>query len=225
MSRIGKQPVTVPPGVKIDLKGNQIKVEGKGGCLEFAFHPKLKVEHDQSGGVIRVDRPNNERQMRALHGLTQRLISNMVTGVTTGFEKRLEIVGVGYQARLQGKDLELQIGFCHPVRMKVPEGLVIEVPDPTHIVVRGADKQRVGQLAANIRRIVPRNLTRAREFATRGSRFGARPAKRLRVVVNLFVASRRGSWRNFFPVLSDTVVNPQKANQALRRRRRLRVRK
>jgi len=155
MSRVGKQPVTIPQGVKIDLKGNQIKVEGKGGRLEFAFHPELKVEHDESGGVIRVDRPNNERQMRALHGLTQRLISNMVTGVTTGFEKRLEIVGVGYQARMQGKDLELQIGFCHPVRMKVPEGLVIEVPDPTHIVVRGADKQLVGQFAANIRRIRP----------------------------------------------------------------------
>lgn len=155
MSRIGKQPLPVPAGVKIDLKGNRIQVEGKGGRLELEFHPRLKVEHDAAGSVIRVSRPNDERPMRALHGLTRRLIGNMVTGVTEGFEKRLEIVGVGYQARAQGKDLELQIGFCHPVRMKVPEGLTIEIPDPTHIVVRGADKQRVGQFAADIRRVRP----------------------------------------------------------------------
>jgi len=155
MTRVGKQPVPIPPGVKVELKGSRIQVEAKGGRLEMTVDSQLQVQHDAEAGVIRVARANDERQVRALHGLTQRLIRNMVTGVSKGFEKRLEIIGVGYQARMQGKDLELQIGFSHPVRMKVPEGLTIEVPDPTHLIVRGADKQRVGQFAAEIRGIRP----------------------------------------------------------------------
>lgn len=155
MSRVGQQSIPLPKGVKVKLDGNTIAVEAKGGALSFTFHRDLRVEHDETASEIRVRRPNDQRQMRALHGLTRKLIANMVTGVTEGFQKRLEIVGLGYQARLQGKDLELQIGFSHPVRVPVPEGLQLEVPDPTHIVVRGADKQRVGQFAADIRQIRP----------------------------------------------------------------------
>ena len=149
MSRIGKQPVILPAGVKVNLAGTTIKVEGKGGTLQFSHHPamKVKVEANQ----ILVERPNDDRQNRALHGLTRALINNMVVGVTTGYSKRLKIEGVGYQATMKGKAVELTVGFANRILHTPPEGITVAVPDPTTILVTGSDKQRVGQFAAEIR--------------------------------------------------------------------------
>jgi large subunit ribosomal protein L6 len=151
MSRIGKQPIAIPSGVKVALDKGTVKVEGPKGKLEFAFHPNMKVESD--GKQISVKRPANERLNRALHGLTRALINNMVVGVTKGYEKRLKIEGVGFQAAAKGKGVELTVGFANRIlHTPAPDsGVTVEVPDPTTIVVKGADKQKVGQFAAEIR--------------------------------------------------------------------------
>ena len=151
MSRIGKQPITIPSGVDVVVEAPRVRVSGPRGALERSFHPDMRILLDD--GTLRVERPSDERDHRALHGLTRTLISNMVEGVTKGFEKRLEIVGVGYRAALRGSDLELALGFSHPVHLRAPEGIEFEVPAPTRIVVRGVDKQQVGEVAANIRKI------------------------------------------------------------------------
>jgi len=153
MSRIGRQPVPVPGNVKVSIAGNRIEVEGPKGKLGWDHHPSMTVRHDTEAAALRVTRPSDERKHRALHGLTRSLIANMVRGVSEGFQKRLEIVGVGYNARLQGTDLVLNMGFCHPVTMPAPEGIEVEVPAPTQIVIRGSDKQVVGQYAAEIRAV------------------------------------------------------------------------
>jgi len=155
MSRIGKQPVKVPSGVKVEIKKGSLKAEGPKGTLEQPLHPDMKVEHDASAGVLTVSRPTDSKRHKALHGLTQRLISNAVTGVSEGFSRRLEIVGVGYNARVQGRQLTLNLGFSEPVIMQVPDGLEVETPAPTRIIVSGCDKQKVGQFAAEIRRKRP----------------------------------------------------------------------
>ena len=155
MSRIGKQPVQVPQGVDVTIDGNRIRVKGAQGELSLEFHGNMSVTYDGGAREVRVERPNDQRFNRALHGLTRSLINNMVQGVTKPFEKKLEIVGVGYQASLKGKTLELQVGFANTVRLEVPEGVVCEVPDNTHVVVRSPNKQAVGQFAAEVRRVRP----------------------------------------------------------------------
>jgi large subunit ribosomal protein L6 len=154
MSRIGKQPVVIPAGVTVELNGQNIKVKGpKGGPLALTVHPSIKVEHDSGAKVLRVSRPNDERESRALHGLMRALIANMVHGVTTGYEKRLKIEGVGYQGRIEAKAVVLTVGYANNVVKKPPEGVTVEMPDPNTIIVRGADKQAVGQYAAEIRAV------------------------------------------------------------------------
>jgi large subunit ribosomal protein L6 len=149
MSRIGKQPVTIPAGVEIKMTERTIKVKGPKGTLEFTHHPAMLVKID--GKQVLVTRPNDERLNRSLHGLTRALIQNMVTGVTTGYEKKLKIEGVGYQAVASGKGVQLMVGFANKPILTPPEGVTVAVPDPTTIVVTGADKQKVGQFAAEIR--------------------------------------------------------------------------
>lgn len=149
MSRIGKQPVAIPAGVKVTIANGVVKVEGAKAKLETPVHPNMKVESD--GKQITVTRPDDARQNRALHGLTRALINNMVVGVTKGYEKKLKIEGVGYQAGMKGKAVELTVGFANRILHTPPEGVTVATPDPTTIVVTGADKQKVGQFAAEIR--------------------------------------------------------------------------
>ena len=153
MSRIGKKPIAVPEGVEIDVKPGMVSVKGPKGELSQAVSPDMRVSQDN--GTLTVERPTDRGEHRALHGLTRSLIANMVEGVTGGFEKRLEIQGVGYRARLQGKTLELSVGYSHPVSVTAPEGIEFEVPTPTQVIVRGIDKQLVGEIAARIRRTRP----------------------------------------------------------------------
>jgi large subunit ribosomal protein L6 len=152
MSRIGKQPIEIPGGVDVTVaEGNVVTVTGPRGTLTQTMHADMRIVSED--GALRVERPDDEGFHRSLHGLTRSLLANMVSGVTTGFEKRLAIVGVGYRAALKGKDLEVQAGFSHPVMVPVPEGIEFEVPQPTSIIVRGNDKQAVGEIAAKIRKI------------------------------------------------------------------------
>jgi large subunit ribosomal protein L6 len=151
MSRVGKSPITVPSGVDVSLSGNNIKVKGPKGELSRSFPEEIGVE--QADGELRVTRNKETREARALHGLFRSLINNMVLGVTEGFEKRLEIHGVGYRAAKQGNDLEIQVGFSHPVKKSAPAGIEFEVPQPTRITVRGIDKELVGRTADEIRAI------------------------------------------------------------------------
>lgn len=153
MSRIGRKPITVPAGVDVTIDGSAVTVKGPKGTLSGTFNSNMSIELD--AGVITVSRPNDEKENRALHGLTRTLISNMVVGVSEGFKKELEIVGVGYRAAMEGKAVVLTIGYSHPVKMDPPEGVTIEVPAPNKIVVSGADKQVVGQFACEIRAVRP----------------------------------------------------------------------
>jgi large subunit ribosomal protein L6 len=150
MSRIGKQPIPVPAGVTIAIEPERVTVNGPKGELSERVHRDIMVEH--VGEEVLVKRPTDRGEHRALHGLTRTLVANMVQGVTDGFEKRLEIQGVGYRAQLRGRDLELALGYSHPVGVKAPDGIEFEVPQPTRIVVRGASKQQVGEVAAYIRK-------------------------------------------------------------------------
>jgi large subunit ribosomal protein L6 len=151
MSRIGKQPIEIPSGVEVDAANEVVTVKGPRGQLVQRVHPEMRIR--QEDGAVRVERPNDEGFYRGLHGLTRTLIANMVEGVTKGFEKRLAIVGVGYRAQLRGKDLELAVGYSHPVPVRCPEGIEFEVPTPTSIIIRGNDKQAVGEIAARIRKV------------------------------------------------------------------------
>jgi large subunit ribosomal protein L6 len=153
MSRIGKQPIEVPEGVTVDVKPGHVSVKGPKGELDQDVSSEIKVE--LADGSLTVARPTDRGEHRALHGLTRSLIANMVEGVTEGYEKRLQIQGVGYRAQLRGNALELALGFSHPVTVEAPEGIEFEVPQPTEIVVRGIDKQQVGQVAADIRKRRP----------------------------------------------------------------------
>jgi large subunit ribosomal protein L6 len=153
MSRIGKQPIELPSGVNVSISPGRVMVNGPLGELSQDVPARIKIE--QSNGAITVARPTERGEDRALHGLTRSLIANMVEGVTKGFEKRLELQGVGYRAALQGADLRLDVGYSHPVVMKAPRGITFEVPRATEIVVKGVDKQQVGQIAAEIRKVRP----------------------------------------------------------------------
>ena len=154
MSRVGKMPITVPAGVDIKLEGTLIRVKGPKGELQRDLHPNMKI--DFSEGVIKVTRPSDERMDRSLHGLTRSLINNMVLGVTEGFSKQLNVVGVGYKVDLKGKNLVMQLGFSHPVEYPIPDGIDFEVdPKKNTIVVKGIDKQKVGETSAQIRKFRP----------------------------------------------------------------------
>jgi large subunit ribosomal protein L6 len=153
MSRIGKQPIELPTSVNVSLLPGRVMVNGPLGELSQEVPARMKIE--QGDGMITVTRPTERGDDRALHGLTRTLIANMVEGVTKGFEKRLELQGVGYRAALQGADLRLDVGFSHPVVMKAPQGITFDVPTATEIVVKGVDKQQVGQIAAEVRKVRP----------------------------------------------------------------------
>jgi len=153
MSRVGKMPVTVPSTVDFELDGNTVSVKGPKGELSRRFHERVSISF--ADGTATVDRQDDERESRALHGLSRALLANMVTGVAEGFRRELEIVGVGYRAALRGDDLELQLGFSHPVSVAAPAGITFEVPEPTKVAVIGIDKELVGQVAADIRKIRP----------------------------------------------------------------------
>ncbi len=149
MSRIGKAPITVPAGVDVKVDGTIVTVKGPKGTLTKEFKPEMKITLD--GGVITVERPNDEPANRSLHGLTRTLINNMIIGVTEGYSKTLEINGVGYRCQKTGKDVNLGIGFSHPVIVSDTEDITLEVPNPNQIIVKGIDKQKVGQFASEIR--------------------------------------------------------------------------
>jgi large subunit ribosomal protein L6 len=153
VSRIGKQPIPIPDGVNVDIAPGRVAVKGPRGELTQAVSHEMKLE--LTDGTLTVSRPTDRGPHRALHGLTRSLVANMVEGVTNGYERRLEIQGVGYRARLQGRTLELNVGFSHPVSVEAPEGIEFEVPQPTQVIVRGIDKQLVGETAARIRRMRP----------------------------------------------------------------------
>ena len=153
MSRIGRLPIQIPDGVDVQIDAGLVRVKGPKGELEQTVSPDLSFERED--GALLVKRPTDRGEHRALHGLTRSLVNNMVEGVTNGFEKRLEIQGVGYRAQLKGNTLELALGFSHPVRMDAPAGIEFEVPAPTQIIVRGIDKQAVGEIAARIRKFRP----------------------------------------------------------------------
>ena len=150
MSRIGKLPIAVPAGVEVTIDGATVTAKGPKGELTRTFQPMMIIERE--GDEILVQRPDDTREARSLHGLTRTLIHNMVEGVSTGFSKKLQLVGVGYRAALKGKDLEMQLGYSHPVHVEAPEGITFEVPSQTEIIVSGPSKEMVGQVAANIRK-------------------------------------------------------------------------
>ena len=149
MSRIGKRPVSVPSGVTANVEGQTVKVKGPKGALQIALHDDVVVSMDKN--AVKVDPRNETKRARSMWGTSRTLVSNLVTGVTKGFEKKLEITGVGYRAAVQGKQLNLQLGFSHDVNYQIPQGITIATPKPTEIVISGVDKQQVGQVAAEIR--------------------------------------------------------------------------
>ena len=151
MSRIGKLPVSVPAGVEVSINGNEVTVKGPKGELTRSFYSALTIEQAEDNSIV-VTRPDDERESRAQHGLTRTLINNMVVGVSEGYSKTLELVGVGYRAAVKGDKLEMNLGFSHPVIVEKPEGITFECPDQAKIVVSGIDKQQVGQVAADIRK-------------------------------------------------------------------------
>ncbi|RSM69811.1 50S ribosomal protein L6 [Kibdelosporangium aridum] len=152
MSRIGKLPITVPSGVDVQIEGQTVNVKGPKGALTHTIAEPIKLERAEDG-TLEVKRPNDERQNRALHGLTRTLVNNLVIGVTAGYEKKLEIHGVGYRVQLKGSDLEFALGYSHPIKVEAPKGITFTVETPTRFSVSGIDKQLVGEVAANIRKL------------------------------------------------------------------------
>lgn len=153
MSRIGKMPIEIPAGVNVDIKGSAVTVKGPKGTLKKELHNDMIIKIE--GTQIIVSRPSEEKMHKALHGLTRTLVSNMVEGVTNGFQKALDVNGVGYRAQKQGKKLILTLGYSHPVEMEEPEGITVDIPAPNKIIVKGCDKQEVGEFAAKIRKQRP----------------------------------------------------------------------
>ena len=160
MSRIGNKPITVPEGVEVKIDGQNVTVKGPKGSLSKEFHKNMKISLD--GNVLKVERPNDEPSNRSLHGLTRTLINNMIVGTTKGFERKLEVNGVGYRAQKQGTKLVMSLGYSHPVEMEAPEGITFEVPNANEIIVKGMDKEVVGQTAAVIRTKRPPEVYRGK---------------------------------------------------------------
>ena len=150
MSRIGKMPITVPAGVTVTIDGSTVTAKGPKGELTRTFRPIITIQQD--GDVITVTRPDDSREAKAQHGLVRTLVANMIEGVNTGFSKKLQLIGVGYRAAVKGKNLEMQLGYSHPVVVECPEGITFECPQPTEIIVSGPNKEQVGQIAADIRK-------------------------------------------------------------------------
>ena len=173
MSRIGKQPVQVPEGVKIQIADRTVTVEGKLGKLQWEHRPEVSVAFDEQAKVMSVTRQDDQRQSRALHGLTRALLANMVVGVTQGYEKRLEIQGVGYLAAIQGAVLQLRVGLANELQVPIPEGVNVAVPDQQHIVIQGIDKQKVGHFAASVRA-----LRKPEPYKGKGIRYLGEPVRR-----------------------------------------------
>jgi large subunit ribosomal protein L6 len=156
MSRVGKTPIPVPGGVTVDVaKGREVSVKGPGGTLKMSLRPEVSVEVEAKQALVGVTGTGSARAASAFHGMTRALINNMVVGVTKGWEKKLEIIGVGWNAAAKGKSITLNIGFCHPVEIDMPEGVTCETPRPTQIILKGADRQAVGHIAAVIRKVRP----------------------------------------------------------------------
>lgn len=153
MSRIGNKPIPILDGVKVSIDGQTVNVEGKLGKLNRECRPEIKIALDDDGKNVIVSRVNDDRDSRAFHGLTRSLIANMIEGVTTGYEKKLEIVGVGYVAAVQNGELQLRVGYANEIHKPIPMGLDVTCPDTTHVVVKGCDKQKVGQFAAEVRAV------------------------------------------------------------------------
>jgi large subunit ribosomal protein L6 len=153
MSRIGKKPILVPSGAKVNVAGRAVTVEGKLGKLEYSHRPEIGVTVEGDGKSVVCTRTSEDREIRAYHGLTRALINNMLVGVTQGYEKKLEIQGVGYLGAIAGDTLQLRVGFANEVHKKIPQGLTVTCPDQTHIVIKGTDKQQVGQFAAEVRAV------------------------------------------------------------------------
>ena len=179
MSRIGVKPITVPAGVEVTIaEGNLVTVKGPKGTLTKKFDAAISIKQEEN--TITVERPTNNKQHRSLHGLTRTLIDNMVIGVTNGFEKKLELVGVGYRAQKQGKKLVMNLGFSHPVEMEDPEGLTVEVPNQTELIVKGIDKQLVGNYAAKIR-----DWRKPEPYKGKGIRYAGEVVRRKEIIPNL----------------------------------------
>lgn len=177
MSRIGKRPVAILDGVKVAIDGRTVSVEGPQGNLQYRHRPEVSVQLDGEAKQVRVLRKADDRAVRAYHGLTRSLIHNMVVGVKDGFEKRLEIVGVGYVASVEGETLNLRVGFANEIRRKIPQGLNVTCPDQTHIVVQGCDKQQVGQFAAEVRAVRKPEPYKGKGIRYQGEHVKIKPGK------------------------------------------------
>lgn len=177
MSRIGNKPITIIDGVKIAVNDRVISIEGPKGKLSWEHRPEVSVTVDAATKQVVVKRANNEREARAFHGLTRALINNMIFGVKNGYEKRLEIVGVGYQATLKGKMLAMRVGYANELQRAIPDGLTVTVPDATHVVIQGADKQKVGQFAAELRQLRKPEPYKGKGVRYQGEQIKLKPGK------------------------------------------------
>lgn len=177
MSRIGNKPVAIADGVKIAVNGRTVNVEGPKGKLSWEHRPEVSVTVDAGAKQVVVKRANDERQARAFHGLTRAVINNMIFGCKNGYEKRLEIVGVGYQAQMKGKSISLRVGYANELQRPIPEGLTVTVPDATHVVIVGADKQKVGQFAAELRQLRKPEPYKGKGVRYQGEQIKLKPGK------------------------------------------------
>jgi len=177
MSRIGKKPVAVLDGVKVAIQGRIISVEGPQGKLSWEHRPEVSVAYDDKSRLVNVNRGGDDRMSRALHGLTRALIQNMIEGVKKGYEKRLEVIGVGYVVSIQGKVLSLRVGYANEVKKPIPEGLKVTCPDQTHVVIQGCDKQLVGQFAAEIRAVRKPEPYKGKGVRYQGEHIKIKPGK------------------------------------------------
>lgn len=177
MSRIGRKPVPVIDGVKVSVENNVICVEGPKGKLEFTHRPEVQVEVSEDGKSVTVSRENDERTARELHGLTRAVVNNMILGVKNGYEKKLEVVGVGYLAAISGSTLQLRVGFANELHKAIPAELQVTCPDQTHIVVRGCDKQKVGQFAAEVRSLRKPEPYKGKGVRYQGEHIKLKPGK------------------------------------------------
>ena len=177
MSRIGKQPVKIAEGAKVAVNGRTIEVEGPKGKLSYTHRWEVSVSVDEEAGLVRVDRHDEDRPSREVHGLTRAIIANMIQGVTQGYEKRLEVVGVGYLASISGGTLQLRVGYANELHRKIPSDLSVTCPDQTHVVVQGCDKQRVGQFAAEVRALRPPEPYKGKGVRYQGEQVKIKPGK------------------------------------------------